>query len=304
MARRRSEHSALVLTIAMIALASGALWLVGCSLLPESTPTPTSVAPTETPLPSPTASPTLSPVNTPVDPTAPLTLTLWLPPEMVLEDEPAAKVIDEMNESFMAANRLVNIEVIPKAAHGPGGLVDMLLATEPVVPGRMPDLVLFDLSELHSLADKDILAPLEDLFPKALWDDLFPFTLQAVTVDEDRLAMPLGADIFFLAYNSAMVESPPRTWDELLTGKATYLFPANQGDGSAADAFLLLYFAQGGSLEGAERLELNTTLAASLLRKYRAAAENGTVPDMVRTMSTLDDCWAVYLAGEASMSLV
>jgi len=232
-----------------------------------------------------------------------MTLTLWLPPEMALEGEAAAQVISELNETFVVMNPRVRIEVVPKAAYGPGGLVDMLLATKPVVPERMPDIVVFDTSELHRLADGDLLVPVQELFAQALWDDLFPFALEAVTVDGDRVAVPMGADIIFLVYNSAMVEAPPRTWAEMLASNATYIFPASQGDGSAADAMLLLYFAEGGGLQSSERPELDSALAASILRSYRTALESGAVPEMVRTMSSFEDCWALYLTGEAGMSL-
>jgi len=295
---------AVILCIAILILANGALLLAGCALLQTPTPRPTPVVPPETSVPSPTTTPTVpAAVSTPIDPSAPVTLTLWLPAEMALGDEPPAEAVSRLNQTFMAENPQVKLDVIPKAAYGPGGLVHLLLATQPVVPARMPDIVVFDTSELHRLVDSDILIPLDELLPEAVWDDLFPFALEAVTVSENRLAVPFGANIVFLAYNSAMVEAPPRTWDEVIAARATYLFPAGQGDGSAADAFLLLYFAQGGSLEGSEPPELNTGLVANVLRKYLAAMDNGVVPGVVRTMGTLEDCWALYLAGEAGMSL-
>ncbi len=192
--------------------------------------------------------------------------------------------------------------MVTKASYGPGGLVNMLLATRPVVPQRLPDIIAIDAAELHKLASERILVPLGDLIPQVLWDDLFPFALDAVTVDDGKLAIPFQTDILFLAYNSSMVESPPRTWEQLDEIRTGYIFPAARGS-DAADSFLLQYYARGGRLaRDDKRPHLDSEIVARVLNDYRRAIESGTVSGTVRGFATLDDCWASYLRGDAGLA--
>lgn len=231
-----------------------------------------------------------------------MTLTLWLPPEMLPEAGYAGQLVGELNQAFVAANPQARIEIVPKAPYGPGGIANMLLTTHAVVPARLPDIVAIDTAELHKVTGADILAPLDGLFAESKWDDLFPWALEMVTVNGKRLAMPFQTDIVFLVYDASVVQAPPRAWYDLASTKGKYVFPAGRGDGSAADTFLLHYFALGGTLGDSDaRPALDTTLVARVLRDYRSAMELGIVPDSVRTLRTLADCWASYVAGEASL---
>lgn len=241
----------------------------------------------------------------PFNPTMPLTLTLWLPPDMAESAQQSGHALYKMNQAFLAANPQVRLEIITKAPYGLGGMVNMLLTTRAVVPKRLPDIFVFDVSELHLLVDKDILVPLDESVPSALWDDLFPFAPESVTSQGRRMAVPFQTDILFLAYNEALTSKPPRVWSEFAANRSDYIFPAGQGDGSAADIFLLQYFAAGGSLsQDGIRPYLDTAVMSRVLRMYRSAFEAGAINKNVRNLKTLDDCWAIYLAGDASMTNV
>lgn len=299
--------------------------LIGCQRLPGATsartPSPvvtvseTAVVEVATPglsAMTPVAvGPTPSTVSTLVRPQATvvprgqLTLTLWLPPEMapdVPSDRPeTGALVASQHQLFAAEFPTISLQVMPKMAYGAGGLTDLLLATAPVVPWRLPDIVAIDTSELGLLVAAGLATPLDSLLAPALWDDLFPFALDAATFDESLYGLPFQADISFLAYNSGLVETPPRTWDELLAAKNTLLLPAAQGDGSAADAFLIHYLARGGRLARAP-VALDSAIAAKVFRDYRTALEMGVLPQQVRDLQTLEECWSVYLSGGAVMA--
>jgi ABC-type glycerol-3-phosphate transport system substrate-binding protein len=237
-----------------------------------------------------------------VDPKAPLTLTLWLPGDMVLDTPATVNVMNELYQTFAAANPRVRIEVVPKASSGQGGLVNMLLTTRPVAPERLPDVVAIDLAELYQL-DKGLLNPLDGLLPQASWDDLYPFAQQAAKVNGQRVAMPFQTDITFLVHNALFLYDPPRDWGSLVKAKTTCLLPAGAGDGSSADALMMQYLAQGVALrQEAGRPYLDATALARVLRDYRAAVEAGVVPVTARNLRTLDDCWALYLRGGVGMT--
>ncbi len=288
------------------------LWQGGCSFLtPEAPPVPpSSETPTRAPRPTSNATPQPPPA-TRVNPNAPITLTLWLPPEMALvgEENPGRPVMSDWNAEFLAARSRVRIEIVPKAAYGPGGIVSMALATHPVVPARLPDVIAFDTAELPRLARAGLLQPLDDALPAALWQGMYPFAVDAVTVDGRRLAAPYQADIDLLVYDREALEEPPQAWETLLSARVegegpplTYIFPTAGSDGSAADAFMVHYLALGGRLtEENGRPYLDSGIVARVLRSYRGAMDAGVMPDAVRRMRTRQDCWASYLGGEAQL---
>ena len=273
--------------------------LLGTSAVPVSTPSPTValVAP------SAAASVLLESTEQPGSHAQPITLTLWLPPEMLPSAEGTGELVAGLNRAFAAANPLVGIQVVPKASYGPGGMANMLLTTYAVVPAHAPDVLAIDAAELQKLADADVLIPLGGAVPQALWNDLYPWALEAVTIEGKRLAVPFQTDIVFLVYNSAVIAEPPRAWYDLASAKSQYVFPAERGDGSAADMFLAHYLALGGTLsDKSGRPYLDSTIVAKVLRNYRSAMELGIVPGSVRTMRTIDDCWQAYRAGEAGLT--
>lgn len=286
------------------------LLLGGCAYLtPE--PSNAAVVPTATRSPEPTPSNTPQPLPTRVDPNAPITLTLWLPPEMILSEEesPGSPIVRAWNAHYLAAHSRVRLNLVPKAAYGPGGIVSMVLATQPVVPARLPDVIVFDTAELPRLAEAGVLQPLDDALPASLWQGMYPFAVDAVTLDGQRLGVPYHADVDVLAYDRDMVPEPPETWDALLTMRQedeqppTLIFPATGSDGSAADAFMVHYLALGGRLtEENGRPFLDSGIAARILRSYRSAMDAGIVPEAVRRLRTREDCWGAFLDGGASLA--
>jgi len=297
------HRAAVALSVCVVLL--GTLLLAGCQFLASPlVTTPAGGLSSPTPA-APLASPTRpNPTATVFDASAPLTLTLWLPPEMALTDYESSQVVDELNRYFIAANPQVQLSITPKAPSGVGGMVNRLSTTKPVAPSQLPDLAVVDLAELPRLASEGLAAPLDDLFPETFWDGLFPFALESVSVGERKMAMPLHADILYLAYNNTMVSTPPLTWDTLRVSKSTLILPANQGDGAAADVFFAQYMARGGSLKGPNGSYLDVNIAADVLRDYRATSEAGVLLASARDLATLEECWSIYLKGEAGMAIV
>jgi multiple sugar transport system substrate-binding protein len=224
-------------------------------------------------------------------------------PDLETERPETGALVASQHLVFTTAFPTITLTAMPKMAYGAGGLTDLLLAMAPVVPSRLPDVVAVDTSELGLLVAGGLATPLDDLMPPALWDDLYPFALEAATFDDNLYGLPFQADISFLAYNSGLLEAPPRTWDDLIAAKSTLLMPAAQGDGSAADAFLIHYIARGGRVSRAPMV-LDSTIAARVLRDYRTALETGVLTQQVRDLQTLEECWSVYLSGGAAMAHV
>jgi ABC-type glycerol-3-phosphate transport system substrate-binding protein len=282
----------------------GAL-LMGCSGEPEEPAVTATQTPTAT-LDLPAArrsTPVLQPTPTFVAPGQPLTLTLWLAPDMALGDLASGAVIANWSERFAQLYPGSNVQIIPKEAYGAGGLSQALLATQPVVPARLPDIVVVDTVELYQLVDAGLATPLDVLLPPSLWDDLYPFALEAASVDGIRFAAPYRVDIPMMVYNRTMVQTPPRTWDELLANRAEYLFPLTQGDSQRlADMFLIQYLSYGGLLvQGDDRPFLDASVVAQVLRNYRRAADADVLRLAARRLQDLEEGWSLFLSGQAAM---
>jgi len=276
---------------------------------PAPSPKPSSTQPVQ-PSPMRTVSPvptreTSSPVAT-ITAGQSVTLTIWLPPEMVPDLAPTPEVgafIASAHAGFQAAQRGTRLLVAPKALYGPGGMLDLLLATQPVAPWRLPDIALVDASELPALIERGLATPLNDLIPSTVWDDLFPFALEAVSADGGLYGVPFQVDIPLLVYHEQALAEPPQRWEQLLAGTAKIVFPAAQGeDGAAADLFMVQYLARGGKVTTSP-LALDTVIVARVLRDYRTAFERGILVPEARESQTWENSWAFYLAGNAEMTL-
>lgn len=266
------------------------------------------VRPTETSLATPAATPSASPTTPPLRETTiaptPVSLTIWLPAEMTAAAGGGAAVeaIAALDAEFAAAYPEVKIDVVPKAQYGSGGMVDMLLATQAVVPDRLPDLVVVDVSEIAQLLDADLLVPLEEIAESADVS-LPPAIAEAVSRSEHRFAVPFQADVQILAYNAVRMDVAPLDWAEMLSAGHSLALPLRDGDGAAADAFWLQYVARGGTYDGAPP-ELDTALMASILQAYLDAATAGVISADALEMSSAQESWSWYVEGKADMCVV
>ena len=232
-------------------------------------------------------------------------VTIWLPAQMTAvagEGQGSAAIAALISEFEASAAANTHVEVVPKAQYGSGGVVDMLLATQAAVPDRLPDLAVVDVTQIAQLMDSDLLRPVDDLAESAA-ASLPPALRQAVSMDDRTFGVPFEADILILAYNSSQMETPPATWQDLIADGHTLALPLRDGDGSAANAFLLQYSAAGGSWAGTPP-DLDAALMATLLQSYLDAATAGTIPAKMLAAGNSQECWTWYLEGNADMCVV
>jgi hypothetical protein len=106
-----------------------------------------------------------------------------------------------------------------------------------------------------------------------------------------------------LAYDTSRVEAPPSRWQDLIADGYTLALPLRDGDGSAANAFLLQYAAAGGTWDGTQP-EMDAALMATLLQSYLDAYTAGTIPEKMLAAGNSQECWTWYLEGNADMCVV
>jgi multiple sugar transport system substrate-binding protein len=80
--------------------------------------------------------------------------------------------------------------------------------------------VSYDLVSTHTKyapSQVSFLAPLNDLIDRAALDDFVPLILKMATVGDSLYGVPRNIDVRLLHYRRDLIDSPPSTWDELLT---------------------------------------------------------------------------------------
>ncbi|MGI6375582.1 MAG: extracellular solute-binding protein [Anaerolineae bacterium] len=237
------------------------------------------------------------------EPTKPITeLSVWLPPDIARASVPlqgrALLYIDALAEAADLPGS-VRLATTTKSLLGPAGIVESALATTPVMPERLPDLVLIDAAELQSLVSAGLAQPLDDALPQEAWATFLPFAREAVTVDGTPYGAPLCTDLTLLVYGTEQAPEPPATWQALLRGDDLLLFPAAAG-AATSDTLLTLYLSEGGSIEPRDPL-IDTTALTRALSAVQLGREAGRIHADAIDTADADQSWAAYATGKADM---
>ena len=293
-----------MMTVLCSVLLLAAIGLAGCNLLtrtalpsPEEKPTATAVPGEVTPAVSPTPSP-------PTAVSSAITLTLWTTEAFFpTDDNDSGQVLAQQWQAFEAAHPNVTIEYILKKPYGKGGILDFLSTARAAVPTVLPDLAILDTLELDEAAEAGLIQPLDDLVSSEVQLDLFPFARHRD--DGQLMGLQFEADVEHLIYNTNKIDSPPMTWQEVISDSVTYIFPAGGEGGLVNDAFLIQYLAVGGRLldeDGNPALDKDALV--EVLQFYADGLEAEAIPPSVLEFTDLDDCWVVYVSAQAAMSNV
>jgi maltose/maltodextrin transport system substrate-binding protein/arabinogalactan oligomer/maltooligosaccharide transport system substrate-binding protein len=189
----------------------------------EPTDEPTeepSEAPSEAPSdgPAETASPEVTPSPSPPPAAQEGTLTLWV-------DETRFPILTDIGEQFTADTQ------VPVAVYqvGFGDIRDRLQLYGPA--GEGPDVIIGAHDWLGQLATNGLVEPL-DLGDAGANVD--PVALDAFTYEGTLYGLPYASEALALYYNPTLVETPPTTWEELIT-----MATALQTDQGLEQAFVI-----------------------------------------------------------------
>ncbi|MFI9383281.1 extracellular solute-binding protein [Kutzneria sp. NPDC052558] len=145
----------------------------------------------------------------------------------------------------------------------------------------VPDLVLLDNPDLQQIAATGALADLGSL-PT---DGLYPNVVAAGRYQGKLYGVAPGVNALALYYNTKLVSTPPRTWDELTAAAAKLTAGAQHGIGFAVPAteegsfqFEAFLLSGGGSLS-----TLNSPQAVAALRLLTDLVAGGAAPKDVLT---------------------
>ncbi|MEJ2746676.1 MAG: extracellular solute-binding protein [Anaerolineae bacterium] len=188
--------------------------------------------PTEAPMEEPTAEPTAEPAA--AEPAG--TLRIWA-------DDTRAPILQDLADEVLAT---YNLELVVELK---SAIRDDFQVAAPL--GEGPDIIVIAHDQAGTLVDNGLLAPV-DLGDKA--GDFAPKALEACTFDGVLYCMPYATENLAFFYNTDRVETPPTTWDDVVSmgealmaeGKTTYIMAVT---GTTYDAYPL-YTSFGGYIFG------------------------------------------------------
>ncbi len=259
------------------------LLLVGCN--GRATPTPF------TPL-QPTPTPAIEPL---VDETVVLTandqLVVWLPAFTGIATEGSSGTIfSNAFHQFEQRNPTIRLDIQVKAEMGAANLFNFLRSAQQVAPTILPDLVLINTQQLWQVVELGMVVALaeEEILPGA---NFFPVARDAVQYRTQTVGIPYIVDVTHLVYSSEVIDTPPRTWAELIANNQAFLYPATET--GTTNATLLQYVGAGGEL-----LEDGSISDPEVLEAFFTflvqAHESGVIPNSVLDMSGFSSVWRAF----------
>ncbi len=288
--------------------------LSGCVLLatPTSSPPP---APTSVPTASPEAV-TLTPEPSATPVSSVMTLSVWGPEFLTTEEveDPEVEtptVLDQQLSGFVEAAQ-VEVRIIPKKAHGAGGLYDLFSAASEAAPSILPDVIMLDTYDLNAAAAADLIQPVDAWLTGGA--DYYPFARDAVTRDvipdeagePEMWGFPYVAGADHMVYRRGISVAPPISWTRVLTSGYSMLFPAASADDLANDLLVAAYLGSGGRvMDESGRATLDSAVLEDLYGFF-AALRTRELINVERALSLTDAaaCWEVYQQGIGRLSPV
>lgn len=237
-------------------------------------------------------------------PSSGITLTWWTTESFSpFSADPQGEVLMEQVRQFVAMNPDVSVLPILKAPRGKGGILDFLSTAKAAAPSIFPDVVVIDTGDVPSAVQGQLLQPLDGLVSAQLRTDLYPFAVSVGLFDQTWYAVQFEADLEHLVYRTSQVQQAPRTWAELLAGRATYIFAAAGRESLVNDDSLIQYLGAGGQWDATRReLSLEQEPLLEMLTFYHRGQERRLIPFDVLTYGAVEDCWPAYAAGKADMA--
>lgn len=232
------------------------------------------------------------------------TLVLWTVDSIAPEEGELSDYFRNSLRSFGRNNPDIEVEVILKKASGKGGILDFLRTSKEVVPSVLPDVAIMDATDLNQAHTNGLIQPLNGKLDRSIVQDLLPAARRMGTIEDNLIGVPLGLEMEHTVYNTAIFETPPLLWSDVLTANTRYLFPAKGVNGLVNDLTLAQYFSAGGRLlDGEGTPTLDEAVLRSILEFYQQGVENGTIdPETVLEAATTEALWPIYASGQAGIA--
>lgn len=244
------------------------------------------------------------PVESPTpEPTADLSaLTVWIPPAFRSDSQsPAGELLNQRIDAYEALHPGTKVVIRVKAANGAGGLRDSLAAASAAAPGASPDVVALDQSNLHAAAIKELIHPLDGVFPADAWDSYFAYAQSMVTVNGRKFGLPFAGDAIVMA-GTLMPFPTPRRWADT-SDRISPMF-APLADSRALFLFFGYYAAGGTPLLSIADTRIEPEPLAQALSWLQAMQESGVLNPRSLQLESFESAFlAIESVGDSSVTL-
>lgn len=279
------------------------LWragLLGCLIIAGCAPAPTTAPPTPARLTPVEASPSPeAPVPSPTPATVATTLTLWLPPQFAPVDAQAGgAVLSDQLAAYALAHPGWSVQARPKAAAGPGSLLESLLSAYNAAPAALPDVVALPRADLEAAAAAGVLLPLESWVPAEVLQAAYPVAQALGRVEGQWVGAPFAVDARILVYSTDLYATPPARWDAVITG--TLVLPGAEPAGLTV---LTDYLAGGALTDSTGAIQLDAARLAASLASWRALEQAQILPLSTLTYADPAAAWQVFRERRAELAL-
>ena len=228
-------------------------------------------------------------------------LRIWVPPQFDPNaDTPAGEVFKARLQTFEVEHPGTQVEVRVKALDGPGGLLDSLVTASAAAPGALPDLVALSRPLLEKAALRGLVYASDDFSTTLKQEDWYGYARELAYVQQSTFGLPFAGDALVLVYQPQEETEPPRTWNSILEYPGALAF-------AAADPEALFTLAQyqsaGGKIQDDQgRPVLEAEILSDVLIIYTNALQTGRISDRLSQLSTQEQVWQAYQAGEYTMA--
>lgn len=241
-----------------------------------------------------------------------LTLKVWMLEDLsTLSDAPGAGTLRDQLAAFEDMQPGVEVDVQAKGVSGRGSAIDYLRTAPPVAPSVLPDVVLLNRSALVEAARSELIVPWETVADETLLamdEDFYPPAARLGRVDGVLFGLPYMLEVRHAVYReTAFEDAPPITYEDILNDAddaPTFLFPAAL-TGGVNRTTLLQYLAAGGRLADEEgNPVIDASALGVVLAFYEEARDAGVLDPGVLQLSSTEDTWGRYVAGEGDVAVV
>lgn len=232
----------------------------------------------------------------PSQPAPPLTLRVWIPPEIGARTEAGFRELTSQIRAFETTHDDLSVIIEQKPLEGPGGIISYLRTGRTVAPSVMPDLIVVSGRVLSDPNAQDLFMPLDGLVDPAILGDIYPAAVSQVVTDGRLYGYPFATSgLTHLVYRPSLItDDAPLTWMQFISDtNHTMVLPADSREGALFG--LQVYLAEGGALvNDAGQPDLQPGPLTQALTQIGLRRDNLLQSSQLKT---LDEAWQYHQLG-------
>lgn len=217
---------------------------------------------------------------------APPPLQVWLPAPLISDESgDAFQLLSEHTAAFSSSNEIEIVYRI-KDVGNVGGILSTIRAGKDVAPAALPDVTLIRRRDFTPAQARQYLQSMETLFSTSLINDLddgLEFGQIPLEAGSALYGLPYLFDVLLAIQSQPLEATSSRlTFEDVISNKATFLFPAARTNG-LNQTFYMQYLAAGGRTPSDGVMSVDEEALGAVLKFYEDLFQLGLVAPEVLT---------------------